>query len=89
MVMNKKGQAIFVKIMIAIMVFIVAIVLITPLKEVINIGRDIDHLDCINQSIGVGQRATCLLVDLWLFYFVGVCIAGGLAFISVKKIKGD
>lgn len=88
MVMNKRGQAIFVKIMIAIMVFITAIVLITPLKEVITTGRDVDHLDCVNESISVGNRATCILVDLWLFYFVGVCIAGGLAFITVKKIKG-
>ena len=88
MVMKKKGQMIFVKIMVAIMVFVVAIVLITPLKEVITTGRDVNHLDCVNESITVGNRATCLLVDLWLFYFVGTCIAGGLAFITVKKLKG-
>lgn len=73
--------------MIAIMVFIVAIVLINPLKEVITTGRDVDHLDCGNQSITVGTRATCILVDLWLFYFIGVTIAGGIAFITAKRIK--
>ena len=87
MVMKKKGQAVFVGIMIAIMVFITAVVLINPLKEVITTARDVDHLDCVNESIAVGERATCILVDLWLFYFTGVCIAGGLAFITAKKIK--
>lgn len=88
MVMNRKSQAIFVNIMIAIMVFIVAIILIVPLKDVITTGRDADHLDCENTSITTGARVTCILVDLWLFYFVGVCIGGGLAFITVKRIKG-
>jgi len=87
--LNKKGQAVFVGIMIAIMVFITAVVLITPLKEVINLGRDVDHLDCENESIGVGERATCILIDMWLFYFVGTCIAGGIGFITMKKIQGN
>ena len=87
MVMNKKGQAIFVGIMIAIMVFITAIVLIEPLKEVITTGRSVGYLDCTNTSISVGTKATCILVDLWLFYFVGVVIAGGLSFVAAKKLK--
>ena len=87
MVMNKKGQAIFVGIMIAIMVFITAIVLIEPLKESIILGRSADYLDCTNTSISTGTKATCILVDLWLFYFVGVCMAGGLTFIGAKKLK--
>jgi hypothetical protein len=87
MVMNKKGQFIFVGIMVAIMVFITAIVLIEPLKDGIEIGRDADHLNCGNESNTVGTKATCILVDFWLFYFVGVCIAGGISFITVKKIQ--
>ena len=87
--MNKKGQYIFAGIMIAIMVFITAVVLIEPLKEVITTGRDVNHLDCVNESITVGTRATCILIDLWLFYFVGVTIAGGIAFISAKKLRGS
>jgi len=87
MMKNKKGQQIFVGIMVAIMVFIVAVVLITPLKEVIELGRDSDHLDCTNADIEIGAKATCILVDMWLFYFTGVCIAGGIAFITGKGIK--
>ena len=87
MVMNKKGQYIFAGIMIAIMVFITAIVLIEPLKEGIEIGRDADHLNCGNESNTGGTKATCILVDMWLFYFTGVCIAGGISFIAAKKVK--
>jgi len=84
---GKKGQFIFAGIMIAIMVFIAAVALITPLKDVIELGRDANHLDCTNTSIGVGVRATCILVDMWLFYFVGVVIAGGMGFVTGKRIK--
>lgn len=87
MAMNKKGQYIFAGIMVAIMVFITAIVLIEPLKDVIVLGRDADHLDCTNESITTSNRATCILVDFWLFYFVGVCIAGGIGFITAKRLK--
>lgn len=89
MVLNKKSQTVFVGVMIAIMVFITAIVLINPLKDVITTGRNVDNLDCGNESITVGTRATCILVDLWLFYFVGTTIAGGIAFITAKRIKRE
>ncbi len=86
MVMNKKGQYIFAGIMIAIMVFITAIVLIEPLKESITLGRT--NLECSSDNITTGTRATCILVDWWLFYFIGVTIAGGIGFIVAKKLKG-
>lgn len=87
MAMKKKSQAVFVGIMVAIMVFITAIVLIEPLKDAIEIGRDSDHLDCTNEDNTVGTKATCILVDMWLFYFTGVCIAGGVSFIAARKIR--
>jgi|TARA_R100000049_G_C1928894_1_gene72998 hypothetical protein len=85
--MNKKGQFIFVGVMVAIMIFITVVVLITPLKEAVTIGRDSDHLDCDNQNITTGQKATCILVDMWLFYFVGTAMAGGIGFITAKRIR--
>ncbi len=88
MMKNKKSQAVFVGIMIAIMVFITVVILIEPLKEQIIISRDADHLDCTNSSISTGQRMTCLLVDLYLFYFVGACIAAGASYIFIKKRAG-
>ena len=82
---NKKGQAIFVGIMVAIMVFITVVVLITPLKDVVTTGRD--NLNCEYTNLTAGERATCILVDMWLFYFVGSCIAAGIGFVTGKRIK--
>jgi len=87
--MNKKAQKVFVGIMIAIMLFVALVVLIEPLKDVIVIGRDADHLNCTNPSITVGQQATCILVDMWLFYFVGVGMAVGIAYITGAKLRKD
>ncbi len=88
MAMNKRGQQIFVGIMIAVMVLLVVVGLINPTKEGIVTARDADHLDCTNSSIAIGSKSTCLVMDMWLFYFTGVALAGGLAFITGKKITG-
>jgi len=76
----------------AIMVFVVLNVLITPLKTLIVLARDVSHLDCTSATITVGGRLACIIVDIWLFYFVVTCIAVAVAFIFVTKalpkIKG-
>lgn len=69
------------------MVFISLVVLIEPLKDVIELGRDADHLDCTNTSISVGRKATCILVDMYLFYFFGMAMAGAIGLITVRKIS--
>ena len=86
---GKKGQFIFLGIMIAVMVFIVLVQLITPIKDSIVDARDADHLDCTNSTNSVGTKATCVIVDFSLFYFVGVMLAvavGGIGGFAVKKI---
>lgn len=83
--MNKKGQWVFAGIGIAITVFIVAVVLIEPLKEVILLARDVDHLDCTNTTIPTGQSATCLIVDIYLPYFFMTAVGAGLAYIGGRK----
>lgn len=89
MVLNKKGEAIFLGIMVAIMVFLSLVVMIEPLKDGITLGRDSDHLDCTNSTISTGVKATCILVDLWLFYFVGAGIAISIGAIGAfSKRKG-
>jgi len=77
----------------AIMVFVVVSVLITPLKTLIILARDSSHLDCTNAAITVGGKLACIIVDIWLFYFVVTCIAVAASYIFVTKalpkIKGQ
>ena len=85
--MHKKGQGIFVGIMIGIMIFIVAVIFIEPIKEVVIIARNTDNLDCTNSSISTGNRMTCILVDMYLFYFFGILMAAAGAFVVGKKVN--
>lgn len=72
--------------MVAVMVFIVVVAFIPALKPTITTARNAANLDCDNSSITTGNKLTCIVVDLWLPYFVGVGIAGGLAFITGRNI---
>lgn len=89
-VSGKKG---FTGVITAIMTFVVVSVLITPLKEFIILIRDSGHLDCGNTAITVGSRLACIVVDVWLFYFVVTAISVAITLIFVKrvlpKIKGE
>ncbi len=86
------GRRSFTGVITAIMVFIVVSVLITPLKTLIILARDSDHLYCTNAAITVGGKLSCIIVDIWLFYFVVTCIAAAATFIFITKalprIKG-
>ena len=70
----------------AIMVFITTSVLISPLKTLIILARDSGHLDCTNAGITVGGKLACIIVDIWLFYFVVTLIAVAASFIFVTKV---
>ncbi len=87
------GKRTFTGVITAIMVFVVVSVLITPLKTLIILARDSSHLDCTNAAITVGGKLSCIIVDIWLFYFVVTCIAAATTFIfitkALPKIKGE
>ena len=89
-VSGKKG---FADTITAIFVFVVINVLITPLKDLIILFRNSSNLDCANTAISVGNRLSCIIVDLWLFYFVVTVIAVAITLIFTKivlpKIKGE
>ena len=70
----------------AIVVFVVTSILINPLKEFIVYARDAAHLNCADATISVASRLSCLVVDLWLFWFVVTAIAAAITFIFVKKV---
>lgn len=85
--MNNKGQAVFVGIMTAIMVFIVTVQLIQPIKTQIETARDVPNLDCGNSSITTATKATCIITDFTLFYYVAVAIAVGAGAITAFGAK--
>lgn len=86
------GRKSFTGVITAIMVFVVVSVLITLLKTLIILARDSSHLDCTNAAITVGGKLACIIVDIWLFYFVVTVIAAAVTYIfitkALPKIKG-
>jgi hypothetical protein len=84
MVMNSKGQTAILGLMIGVFVFMMAMVFIDPLKDVISEARGTSQLDCSNSSISDGTKATCLLVDIILPYFIAVVLAIAGAWIGAK-----
>jgi len=70
----------------AIVVFVVVNILISPLKDFIIYARDATHLNCAGAALSVGSRLTCILFDLWLFWFVVIAISSALTFIFAKKV---
>jgi len=74
--MNKRGFSVFLGLMLFVFIFILANVLIDPMKDFITDSRDGDSLDCTNSSITIGERGTCIVVDLSLPLFVALLIFG-------------
>jgi hypothetical protein len=86
MAMNKKAQVVFIGLMLGIIGFMAAMVFIDPMTDVITEARDTDQLNCSSTTISDGRKATCLLVDLILPAFIGVCVALAGAYITAKFI---
>lgn len=70
---NNKGQAIFVSLMIAIVVIVLALAWAFPVRQSVDTART--SMDCTNTSISSFDKATCLASDLTIFYFIGGLIA--------------
>jgi len=84
--MNNKGQVFLVGLMLGIIVFLMAMVFITPLSEVITEQRNATNLDCANPAISDGAKMTCLLVDITLPAFIGVVIGLAGAYVTAKFV---
>ena len=69
-----------------IMVFIIVVLLITPLKTFITLARGATYLNCGNAGISVAAKMTCIFVDMWLFYFVVVALAGGITWFIATRV---
>jgi hypothetical protein len=88
MLKRKRGQLIFLGIMVFVIVFATAVQLIRPIKDQIILARNPDKLDCDNGSISFGQKSSCVLVDLGLPYFFATVLASAASYLTLKRAGG-
>ena len=84
--LGKKGQVIVVSIMVAIVAFIIVVVMIEPLQDQVYDARNSTHMNCTNTTnLSTTQKATCVVLDMSLFYLIGIGLAASIAFITGNK----
>jgi len=79
------GKKTFMAILTAIFVFAVIASMILPLKSLIILWRDANHLNCAATTL-VGAKMACIVVDVWLFLFVVAAIAAGATLLFMKEV---
>ncbi len=94
MIKHKKatGAMIFFGMMMGVMIWIAFTQLLGPVTDALGNARAADQLDCDNESISMGTKGTCVIVDWTLFGWAGAVIAsiigaagGGITDIILKK----
>lgn len=85
--MNKKGQSLIFGIMLLFFALIIVTIIISPMVEIIDLARDADHLNCTSTFLSTGTRATCLIIDIYLPYFVATALFLGGGYLVTKKVK--
>jgi len=89
--MNKQGSVMIYAIMVGILVILLALYLAPSVSQFTQTAMnstdgDTYGLDCDNSSISNYDKATCVVVDLNLFYFIGALILIGGGFFITKII---
>ena len=69
----------------AIIIFIITMVLISPLKYWIGLWRDGSHLAC-STTTSIATKMLCIMADAWLFWFVVIVIGASLTYLFNKKV---
>lgn len=87
--MNKKSQQQFLGIMLFITVIVAVIALIPAIKNQIDMARNETYLNCSSPDESVMTRATCIVVDTTLFYFVGAAIASAGAYFAIRYARNN
>jgi len=85
--MNKKGQSLIFGIMLLFFALIIVTIIIAPMVEVIDMARDTDHLNCTSPLLSTGTRATCLIIDIYLPYFVATALFLGGGYLVAQKVR--
>ena len=83
--MNKKGQVVFVYLMIGIVFFVLGLALAPGLTEMSNEVQT--ELDCSNETISNQNKSVCYQVDSIPPLYVGILF--GFAGIILTRLLGD
>ena len=91
--MNKKASTTLYGMMLGILIIILALALAPAVGDFTQTAMnetsgDTVGLDCNNDSISNFDKATCVVVDLNLFYFIGALIFIGGAFFTIRLAFG-
>lgn len=76
-------------VMLSIFVFILVVVLTTPLKQFISLARDSAHLNCASGSISWGISLSCIVVDFWFFWFIASLLTAAGSYLILKRVMPD
>lgn len=84
--MSKRGQLVFVGLMVAAIVFIMVVSLLEPLKDQARTARNSTNLNCTSTELSAGEAGTCIVTDSYLFAYVGTALAVGVGFLGVRRL---
>ncbi len=88
LIRNKKSQKIFVSMMVSVLVLIIIVILVNPLKTEIQKSTNGTYsslLNSSNPSLAPEHKATTIILDMSLFYFIAILIGISIAFISGRN----
>lgn len=83
--MNKLGQAGILSVMLVIMTVIVMVIAIPAITTLVDEARDATHLDCSATGLSLGVSLTCTITDLYVFFYVGLILFGGLGILQIQR----
>jgi len=87
--MNNKAQVLIFSLMLGVTMIVLILALAGPIKTQIDATRNATGLNCTNPAITSFDKATCVVVDINMAYFIGgvLFIAG--AVIGAKIFFGS
>jgi len=87
--MNKKGSVLLYTMMIGFLIIILALALAPATSSLITESMSASTgLNCTNPVISNYDKATCVVVDLNLFYFIGALIFIGGVIVTARIMFG-
>jgi len=90
--MNNKGQTVFYGFMLGIVVFVLVLALAPPIRDFTYVAMN----ESVGDTIGLNcsstddsfVKATCIVTDLSLFYFIGILMFIATAIVTARFIFG-